>query len=497
MNVKKIASEKLKQEFHVVIESADIDRRVMDSLASKSKKISMPGFRPGKVPMNVVRQRYESSAIQEVLNDVIQESSRKLLKENKLKPASQPTYDLDPYEHGKDFSFHLHVEALPEIASPDYSKIKIEKVTSVVDDKEVEQTIKDHAEAKMFFRPAPKDAAPAKDDRIVVSLETHVGKNLIKAFTVKDVNIRIGTGNFIFDFIEEALLNKKVGETFTVEHTFDAKYEHKSLAGKTAQFTVTVISHDVLKTLPVGTEYVEACGFESMDALKEQVRNNLEQELRHKIHLYHKRILLDVLSDLYTFDLPASMIKSEFDSIWGRLKTEMDEARKQGLLDPEDDKSDEELTKEYQVIAERRVRLGLLIAEIAQKEGIRLTDKMIQELVIQEARKYPGQERQVLDYYRNTPQSIDMLTAPALEDMVVLFMLNKIEVKEKVLTKDELYKLFVGILPGFEAESESKSDKKPKTKSEKPNKADESAKTSATDSDVKVEMEKPKKAKKA
>ncbi len=479
MNVKKAASEKLKQEFHVVIKSADIENRVVDSLASKSKKISMPGFRPGKVPMNVIRQRYEGSAIQEVLNDFIQESSRKLLKEHKLKPAAQPTYELDPYEHGKDFSFHLYVESLPEIEAVDYSKIKIEKIASVIDDKEVDQTIKDHAEAKMFFRPAPKDAVPAKDDRIVVSLETHIGKNLIKAFTVKDVNIRIGTGNFIFDFIEEELLKKKVGETFTIEHSFDSSYEHKVLAGKIARFTVTVISHDVLKTLPVGDEYVEACGFESMDALKEQVRKNLEQELKHKIHLYHKRVLLDVLSDQFDFDLPASMVKSEFDSIWTRLKTEMEEARAQGLLDAEDDKSDEELTKEYQGIAERRVRLGLLIAEIAQKEGIRLTDKMIQELVIQEARKYPGQERQVLDYYRNTPQSIDMLTAPALEDMVVLFILNKIDVKEKVLGKDDLHKRFVGVLPGYEAEE--KSDKKPKAKADKP---------------AKVETVEPKKAKK-
>lgn len=494
MNVTKAASDKLKQEFHVVINSADIESRVADSLASKSKRISMPGFRPGKVPMNVIRQRYEGSTLQEVLNDFIQESSRKILKENNLKPASQPTYELDPYEPGKDFSFHLRVENLPEIQALDYSKIKIQKITSSIDENEIEQTIKDHAAAKMFFRPAPKDAVPAKDDRIVISLETHIGKNLIKAFTVKDVNIRVGTGNFIFGFIEEELLKKKVGDTFTVEHSFDAKYEHKVLAGKTALFTVTVVSHDALKTLPVGDEYVEACGFESMDALREQVRKNLEQELKHKIHLYHKRILLDTLSDHYNFDLPASMVKSEFDSIWSRLKTEMEEARKQGLLDAEDDKSDEELTTEYKAIAERRVRLGLVIADIAQKENIRLTDKMIQDLVIQEARKYPGQERQVLDYYRNTPQSIDMLTAPALEDMVVLFILDKIDSKEEVLSKDDLKKRFTGILPGYEAEetTEAKSKaKSAKVEAVEPKKAKKEKSEEPEDAE-----EKPKKASK-
>ena len=462
MNVKKTASEKLKQEFHVTIPSDDISRRVADSLASKSKKISMPGFRPGKVPMNVIRQRYEGSVIQDILNDFIQDSSRKLLKEHKIKPAAQPTYELDPYDHGKDFSFHLHVETLPEIASPDYSKLKIEKVASVIDDKEVDQVIQDHAATKLFFVPAAKNAVPAHDDRIIISLETRVGKNVLKAFTAKDVNVRVGTKNFLFNFIEDALATHKVGDTFTIEHSFDAKYEHKALAGKTAQFTVTVISHDVLKTLPVGDEYIKACGFESMDALKVQVRENLEKELKHKIHLYHKRILLDVLADHYTFELPASMVNAEFDSIWGRLKTEMDEARNKGELDPEDDKSDEELTKEYKTIAERRVRLGLLIAEIAQNEGIRLTDKMIQELIVREARNYPGQERQVLDYYRNTPQAIDMLAAPTLEDMVVLFMLNKIESKEKSLSKEELHKRFVGILPGFEEEDAQKVDKKKK-----------------------------------
>jgi trigger factor len=490
MNVKKTISEKLKQEFHVVIESGDIDRRVMDSLASKSKKISMPGFRPGKVPMNVVRQRYEGSVIQEVLSDCIQDTSRKLLKEHKLKPAIQPTYTLDPYVHGKDFSFHLHVETLPEIALHDYAKIKIEKIASTIDDKDVDQAIEDNAKTRMFFRPAAKNAVPATDDRVIIELETRVGKNLLKSFTGKDISIRVGTKNFLFDFIEDALLTKKVGETFTIEHTFDGKYPQKTLAGKTAQFTVTYISHDVLKALPVGPEYIEACGFESMDAFKEQVRRNLEQEQKHKIHLYHKRILLDALSDVYKFELPESMVKSEFDSIWQRLKAEMEEARKQGALDPEDDKSDAELTKEYEVIAERRVRLGLLIAEIAQKEGIRLTDKMIQDLIIQEARKYPGQERQVLDYYRNTPQAIDMLTAPALEDMVVLFILNKIEGKEKMLKSDELLKRFVGILPGFEADEKSeKANVKTAAKKEK-------AEKPAT-SEKEAKEEKPAKAPKA
>ncbi|MES2253187.1 MAG: trigger factor [Pseudomonadota bacterium] len=496
MNVKKTASEKLKQAFHVTIASDKISHRITDSLASKSKKVSMPGFRPGKVPMNVVRQRYEGSIIQETLNDFIQESSRTLLKEHKIRPAVQPTYELDPYEHGKDFSFHLHVETLPEIAVPDYTKIKFEKISSVIDDKEVDHVIKEHADAKMFFCPAEKNAVPAKDDRIIISLETHVGKNQIKAFTVNDVNIRVGTNNFLFDFIEEALLTKKIGETFTIEHTFDSKYQHKSLAGKTAKFTVTVISHDVLKTLPVGPEYVKACGFDSMDALKEQVRINLENEQQHKIHLYHKRILLDILADLYTFDLPESMIKSEFAAIWTRLKTEMDDARNQGLLDAEDDKSDEELTKEYMTIAERRVRLGLLIAEISQKEGIRLTDKMIQDLIIQEARKYPGQERQVLDYYRNTPQSIDMLTAPALEDMVVISILNKIESKETVLSKEELNKRFVGILPGYEEDEENKSTKKPKEKAEKKAKTEQDTAT-AENAEASADTVKPKKTKKA
>jgi len=467
MNVEKTTSEKLKKVFHVTIASDKISHRVTDSLALKSKKASMPGFRTGKVPMNVIRQRYEGSIIQETLNAIIQESSRALMKEHKLKPATRPTYDLDPYEHGKDFSFHLHVEAIPEVTAPDYTKINMEKITSIITDSEIDKVITDHAAAKLFFCPAEKNAVPAKDDRIIISLETYVGKNKIKAFTVEDVNIRVGTNNFLFDFIEEALLTKKIGETFTIEHTFCDKYQHKSLAGKIAKFTVTVISHDVLKTLPVGPEYVKACGFDSMEALRIQARTNLESEQQHKIHLYHKRVLLDILADLYTFDLPESMVNSEFDSIWARLKTEMNDARTQGVLDAEDDKTDDELTNEYKAIAERRVRLGLLIADISQKEGIRLTDKMLQDLIVQEACKFPGQERQVLDYYRDTPQSINMLSAPALEDMVVTFMLNKIESAETVLNKEELNKRFVGILPGYEESIEAKPEKKTKEKSEK------------------------------
>lgn len=462
MNVKKNVSEKLKQEFHITIKSDDIVRRVTDSLAEKAKTVSMPGFRPGKVPMNVVRQRYEGSIVQDILNYFVQDSSRNILKENKIKAATQPTYTLDSFEYGNDFSFHLHVETLPEVAMPDYSKIKIDKISSTVEEAEIDTFINNQVELKTFFRPAAEKAKPAHDDRVIVSLETRVGKNVIKLFTVKDAIVRIGTKNFLFDFIEDALMTKKVGDTFTVEHAFPADYQHKVLAGKKATFNVTVLSHDNTVKLSLGEEFAKECGFESVEALKTQVRSELQKQTDANIHLYHKRILLDVLAEQYDFDLPISLVKSEFDSIWTRLKAEMDDARKQGLLEAEDDKSDEELTAEYQVIAERRVRLGLVIAEISRNENIRLEDKAIQDIIIQEALKYQGQERQVVDYYRNNPQAVDMLVAPVLEDKVLAFILDKITSKETVLSSVELTKRFTGILPGFEAEEENEKTSKEK-----------------------------------
>lgn len=483
MNVKQNVSEKLKQEFHITIESDEIVRRVTESLAEKSKTVSMPGFRPGKVPMTVVRQRYEGSIIQDALNHFIQDASRNVLKENKIKPAMQPTYTLDPYTHGQNFSFKLHIETLPEVTAPDYSKIKMEKIVSVVEDKEVDAFIKQQAEIKTFFRPAPENAKPMHDDRVIISLETRVGKNVVKLFTVKDATVRIGTKNFLFDFIETELLTKKVGDSFVVEHAFPADYQHKALAGKTATFNVIIVSHDNLIKLPFGEEFAKECGFESAEALKAQVRQELQNQINTNIHLYHKRILLDVLSEQYDFDLPPSLVKSEFDSIWARLKSEMDEARKQGLLEAEDDKSDAELTAEYQIIAERRVRLGLVIAEISRSENIRLDDKEIQNAIIQEALKYQGQERQVVDYYRNNPQAVDMLIAPVLEDKVLASIIEKINAKETTLSATELRKRFTGILPGFEEENDA-----PKAASKKEKAANE---------DNSAETAKPKKAKKS
>jgi trigger factor len=240
MNVKKTVSEKLKQEFHVIIESDEIKRRVTDSLTSKIKNIKLPGFRPGKVPLHIVRQRFEESTTHEVINDVIQDSSRKVLKENKINPASEPTLELDTYEDGKDLSFRLKVETLPTIELPDFSKVSIKKIKSEVTDKDVEKAVEEHAKSRTFFVPAPDKAKAADSDLIKINLETHVDKNQIKQYTQNDVTIKLGDGRFLFPIIEKELLNKKVGDTFSIEHTFDAATPHKILSGKTANFTITV-----------------------------------------------------------------------------------------------------------------------------------------------------------------------------------------------------------------------------------------------------------------
>ncbi len=479
MKVTKVVSDNLKQEFQIVIENDAITNRMTDVLVEKSKTLSMPGFRPGKVPMAIVRQRYEESALREILDFFIQDASRTVLTENKLKPAFQPTYEMDNFEFGKDLTFRLSVELLPDFDLIDYDTIKIEKISSEITEQEIDEAIKNYSETIKRFKPADKKSTPKEGDCLTVTSETKVKNKINDSLTFKERRIVLDDTQTDFADIEAVLKTKKIGETFVHEQLFPANFPQKNLAGQKAIMTITIVAHEVPNNAPItNAEILKESGAESMEQLRERVRANLTKDRNHYIHLYHKRILLDAMSTLYTFDLPKRMVDAEFDTIWSRLKAEMDDARRTGTLDAEDDKPEDTLKAEYMDIAVRRVRLGLVIAALAQKEKIFITEEQARQLIVNEAMRYPGQERKVVEFYRSNQKAIDSLTSPVLEDMVVATVLEKIKGDAKLVKADDLKKKFTGILPGFEEESAenteaAKESKKIKTKKAK--KTEESA----------------------
>ena len=394
MKVTKVVSDNLKQEFQIVIENDAITNRMTDVLIEKSKTLSMPGFRPGKVPMAIVRQRYEESALREILDFFIQDASRTVLTENKLKPAFQPTYEMDSFEFGKDLSFRLSVEVLPDFDLIDYDAIKIEKISSPITEQEIDEAIQNYSGTIKRFKAADKKTAPKEGDCLTISAETKVKNKINDSLTFKERKIILDGTQSDFADIEAVLKTKKAGDTFVHEQNFPSSFPQKNLAGQKAIMTITVVAHEVPNDAPItDVEILKESGAESMEQLRDRVRANLTKDRNHYIHLYHKRILLDAMSTLYTFDLPQRMVDAEFETIWSRLKAEMDDARRTDTLDAEDDRPEDVLKAEYMDIAIRRVRLGLVIAAIAQKEKIFITEEQVRHLIVNEAMRYPGQEK--------------------------------------------------------------------------------------------------------
>lgn len=454
MKVTKVVSDNLKQEFEIIIENDEITDRMTNVLTEKSKTLTMPGFRPGKVPMDIVRGRYEQSALREILDFFIQDASRKVLTENKLRPAFQPTYEMGNFEFGKDLTFRLTVELLPEFELVDYATIKIEKIASTITEQEIDEAIKNYSATIKRFKPAGEKDTIKEGDCLVIDVETKVKNKVNDLLSFQGRRVILDGSQSDFADIEAVLKTKKVGETFIHEKLFPVNFAQKKLAGQTAMMTITVVSHEVPNEDPItDAEIVAESGSASMEQLRDRVRSNLQNDRNHYIHLYHKRILLDAMSTLYSFELPKRMVDVEFETIWSRLKAEMDQARQTGTLEVEDDKPEDVLKAEYMEIALRRVRLGLVIAAIAQKEKIFITEEQMRQLIINEAMRYPGQERKVIEFYRSNQKAIDALTSPVLEDMVVATVLSHIVGEPIEIKADDLKKKFAGILPGFEEES--------------------------------------------
>lgn len=435
MNITETSTDGLKREFKVVISAQDIEEKVKGRLEELRRTVQLPGFRPGKVPVAVIKQRYGGSVLAEVLEDAIADSSREALTERGLRIAMQPKIEVDKYEDGGDLSYTMKAELLPDIEPGDFATIELEKPVATVDDAAVEEAVQRLASAQSVQAPVTEDRPAETGDIAVIDFAGTVDGEALPGMDGKDHPLELGAGQFIPGF-EDQLIGAKAGEHRTVNVTFPEDYPHERLKGAATVFEVDV--KELRKNVPaeVNDDLAKEFGMESLEKLREAVRDRIKSEYGNVSRLRVKRQLLDKLAEGHSFEVPPGMVDVEFEGIWERLQQEL----KNGTAGEDADKSEDDLKAEYRAIAERRVRLGLLLAEVGRRNNIQVTQDELNRALIAEARRFPGQERQVFDFFKQNQQALENLRAPIFEDKVVDYILELAKVTEKSVTAEELTK---------------------------------------------------------
>ena len=444
MQVTETLSEGLKRAYTVVVPAADIESKRTARLANLGKTLALPGFRPGKVPLTVVRQRYGTAVTAEVLEASVSEATQQVLSERGLRPALQPKVDVISLDAAggtaKDLEFKVELELLPEIALPDFSAISLTRMKVEVSPETVDKALADVARRNRELTEITPDElgdrGAAKGEVLSVDYVGRIEGAEFPGGTGNDINVEIGAEGFIPGFSEQ-LEGLKPGETRTIEVTFPAEYGVPDLAGKAATFEVTgkKLSRSVVPELD--DQLAKKLGFDDLAALREVVTKRIQAEYDQLSRLRLKRQLLDALAEVTKFASPDGMVEQEFGQIWQRLEAD----RQAGRLDEDDkDKDEETLKSDYRAIAERRVRLGLLLAEIGRVNSITVAADEMTRAMRTEALRYPGQEQQVMEFFRQNPRAADTLRGPIYEEKVVDFVLELAKVDEQPATPEELAK---------------------------------------------------------
>jgi len=445
MQVTETLSEGLKRAYTVVVPAADIEGKRAARLANLGRTLSLPGFRPGKIPPTVVRQRYGTAVNAEVLEESVSEATQQVLTERGLRPALQPKIDvlsLDPSgSAAKDLEFKVELELLPEITLPDFGAIELTRMKVEAPSETVDKALADIAQRNRTVEPiAQEELADRGAGKGEILTADYVGRIEGAEFpggTGKGIEVEIGGTGFIPGFSEQ-LEGMRPGETRTIEVTFPAEYAVPTLAGKAASFEVTGLALGRAAVPALDDELAKKLGFEDLADMRETVTRRLQAEYDQMARLRLKRQLLDALADVTRFTSPEGMVEQEFAQIWQRLEAD----RQAGRLDDDDKNKDEETLKaDYRTIAERRVRLGLLLAEIGRANSITVAQDEMTRAMRAEAMRYRGQEQQVFEFFRQNPRATETLRAPLFEEKVIDFILELAKVEEKTVTLEELAEL--------------------------------------------------------
>ena len=457
MQIVETVNEGLKRAYAITIQAKDIVQRIEDEVQRLAPQVRMPGFRPGKVPANIIRKMHGPALHQDVLNATIREAMDKLVEDHKLRPAMQPDVQLgEGYEEGKDAELTVSLEVLPQIEAPSLEGLKLEKLVVPVSDAEVEESVQRIASSAKSFKDAAKTKKAAMGDQVVCDFVGKLDGVEFEGGKAENQAIELGAGRLIPGF-EEQLVGVKAGDETTITVTFPENYPAENLKGKEATFDITVHAVKVPGEATLDDDFAKNLGLESMEQLRNLLRGQLEQETAGLTRTQMKRQLLDQLAAAHDFEVPPSMVEAEFQQIWAQLTHEVghEENPEEALKELEAEKDD------YHNIAVRRVRLGLLLSEIGQASGVEVSSQEMQMMLMQAAQQYRPEDRQrFMEYVRNNPMMAAQLRAPLFEDKVVDFLIGKAEVSEREVTKDELQ----AAIEAEEGAAEAKPAKKPAAK---------------------------------
>jgi trigger factor len=435
MQVTETSTDGLKHQFKIVIPAGDIAERIDKRLSEIGRTVRLPGFRPGKAPMSVLKTRFLPAVRGEVVQDAVNHGADEALKDRNLRPAMQPKVEITAFDEGKDLEYTLAVEALPEVEPMDFAQIGLERWKPEVPESEIEESLKRLAQRQR--KDEKVDRAAEKGDLVVIDFKGEVDDKEFPGGAATDYRLELGSGGFIPGF-EDQLLGAKAGEERTVEVTFPADYGAADLAGKPARFAVTVKEVRAFQDQPIDETLATAMGFDDLAELRKFVTEQNERQYADIARQRLKRQLLDELAKHHDFAVPPGMVDSEFETIWKQYEFQRDRAKESGVTDFNEGKSEDEVRAEFRTMAERRVRLGLLLSEVAKRHNISVAQDEVNQALIAEARRFPGQERKVVEYYRNEPGAIEGLRAPILENKVVDHILGQAQVTDRTVPAAEL-----------------------------------------------------------
>jgi trigger factor len=430
MQVTELPAEGLKRQFKIVVPAGDLSAKVDERLAEMARTAQMPGFRAGKVPVGLLKKQYGQALFGEAVEQAVNSSTAKAIEDRGLKPAMQPRVDLKQLEEGKDVEFEVALEVLPEIGKLDFSEVELERLKASVPDKDVDEAIDRIAKANREQKPVDPPRPAQKGDAVKLDFVGSVDGKEFPGGAAQDYTLEIGSGSFIPGF-EDQLIGAEVGKEVDVKVTFPAEYGAPELAGKDAVFKCTIKEILEFVDKPADDELAKKNNFENLEAMRKAVADRIGQDYARISRSMIKRQLLDKLADAHKFAVPDGLVESEFNAIWQRIE----EARKGGQKLEDDE---EKMRKEYRDIAERRVRLGLLLADVGRSNSIDVTPEELNQAVMREAMRYPGQERQVLEFYGKNAELKEQLRAPIFEEKTVDFILELAKVAEKPVTPEEL-----------------------------------------------------------
>ena len=442
MQIVEKSGEGLSRLYGVTVPMADLNQRLDARIAEVTPTLNIKGFRPGKVPQAHVRRLYGKSLMSEVVQQTLNESTQKILTDNNLRPAGEPDLtpegDIEAVMDGKaDLAFNLAIDIMPDFEPVDAATLSLTKPVYVPSEKEVDEAVADLAKQNRTYETRTGKTVKAKDgDQVVIDFLGRVDGVAFEGGTATDVELVLGSGQFIPGF-EEQLVGDKVGADLVVKVTFPADYQSKDLAGKDAEFESKVKDIRGPIDSPADDAFAERLGIENLEKLKELIKGNLEGQYADASRFKLKRALLDQLDTKHDFPLPPKMVEAEFSSIWAQVQQDKESG---GLPDEDAGKTDDQLQKEYRKIAERRVRLGLVLAEIGRANSVQVTEQELNEAIRREAMKYGPQAQEIFNLLRENQNAQAQLRAPIFEDKVVDLMIAKAKVKDKKVSKDELMK---------------------------------------------------------